>query len=338
MTALGGTLLMRKQRDVQMAAMATRRVAAVDIGSNTVHLVVMDVTAERALTVVSRQVELVQLGADVAATGAIGPERAARAEATLTAMAKHAHDLGAVALLAVATEGVRAASNADAMLARFSAAWGAPIALISGMEEAVLTFWGATATERDPQRRLGVGDLGGGSTELVLGTRDHIAYATSLPLGSNGLLAAVQPADPPTADDFARLRTAAERALATFPPPQPPLDALIAVGGTATALGRIVGSPGGVTAADLQRGEGILATAPAAQLATQVRTEPARIRLVVGGVAAWQAILARLGVTQMAVSENGVREGVIITWAHAGDDWRAYAQTAVAGIAPTTPK
>ncbi len=319
-------------------ATTTRRVAAVDIGSNTVHLVVVDVAADDAFTVVSRQVDLVQLGTDVAATGEIGPERAARAEATLGKMAAHARELGAVALLAVATEGVRAARNADAVLPRFSAAWGAPIALISGLEEAVLTFWGATAGERDPQRRLGVGDLGGGSCELVLGTRDHISYATSLPLGSNGLIAQVQPSDPPTPEDFARLRAAAERALAAFPRPEPAVGALIAVGGTATALARIVGSPGGVTAADLQRGAGLLATAPAAELASQVRTDPARVRLVVGGLAAWQAIIAHVGVEQMAVSENGVREGAIIAWARAGDDWRAYTQAAVAGIAPSPTK
>jgi exopolyphosphatase / guanosine-5'-triphosphate,3'-diphosphate pyrophosphatase len=318
-----------------MAMNEARRVAAVDIGSNTVHLVVMDVTGERALTVVDRRVELVQLGADVSATGEIGPERAARTEATLTAMAQHARSLGAVALIAIATEGVRAARNADAMLTRFSAAWGTPIALITGMEEAVLTFWGATAGERDAQQRLGVGDLGGGSCELVLGTRDHITYATSLPLGSNRLVAEVQPSDPPTTEDFARLRAAAERALATFPAPQPPLDALIAVGGTATALGRIVGSPTGVTMGDLQLAEGILATAPADQLSAQVGTDPARIRLVVGGIAAWEAILARVGATTMAVSDNGVREGAIIAWAHAGDDWRSYVGAAVASLPPT---
>nr|MBA3826906.1 hypothetical protein [Ktedonobacterales bacterium] len=144
--------------------------------------------------------------------------------------------------------------------------------------------------------------------------------------------------DPPTPADFTRLRVAAEEALVAFPRPQPPLDALIAVGGTATALGRIVGSPDGVTAADLQRGADILATAPAAQLARTVNTDPARIRLVVGGVAAWQAILARVGATTMAVSANGVREGAIIAWAHAGDDWRSYTQAAVAGITPPASK
>jgi exopolyphosphatase/guanosine-5'-triphosphate,3'-diphosphate pyrophosphatase len=321
-----------EEEEEVMTAAGAHRVGAVDIGSNTLHMVVMDVTDDYALHVVDRQVELVQLGADVATTGAIGAERAARAEATLTQMAAHARDLGTVATLALATEGVRAASNAEAMLARFSAAWGAPIALISGMEEAVLTFWGATSGEADPTRRLGVGDLGGGSCELVLGTRDHIAFATSLPLGSNRLLAEVNPADPPTADDFARLRAAADAALTVLTSPAPPLDHIIGVGGTATALGRILGSPDGLTLADLQRGEELLASAPAAALSQQVRADPARVRLVVAGIAAWGAILARVGATTMRTSENGVREGAIIAWAHAGDGWRDYTQAAVAQL------
>nr|MBA3826238.1 hypothetical protein [Ktedonobacterales bacterium] len=70
-----------------MATTGMRRVAAVDLGSNTVHLVVVDLVGERAFTVVSRQVELVQLGVDVTTTGAIGPERALLAEKTLANMA-----------------------------------------------------------------------------------------------------------------------------------------------------------------------------------------------------------------------------------------------------------
>ena len=149
----------------------TRRVAAVDIGSNTVHMVIVDINAVQHFTVIDRQVEMVRLGADVAAWGAIGEERAGRTENTLRSMAEHATHMGATARLGLATEGVRAASNADAMLARFSAAWGEPIALVTGMEEAALTFWGATSHVQDPALRLGAGDLGGG--ELRISCRDN---------------------------------------------------------------------------------------------------------------------------------------------------------------------
>jgi len=320
-----------------------RRVAAVDIGSNTVHMVIVDSDGVSDLTVVDRQVDLARLGADVTAMGEIGEERAARVEATLRAMAARAEQSGAVARLGVATEGVRAARNADVMLARFSAAWGAPITLITGMEEAALTFWGATAQMTqgnhkglplqtvenmdDTPPRLGVGDLGGGSCEFVVGTTQRIAYATSLPLGSGRLVGMVQPADPPTPENFAALDAAATERVQALTLPDPPLDALIAVGGTATALARFLHTAGTLTLADLDRARDILLSAPAATLAAQTGVDADRVRIIAGGVAAWRAIMARVGATALYVSANGVREGAIISWLRAPDgDWRLVAQ------------
>lgn len=309
-----------------------RRVAAVDIGSNTVHMVVIDVDATNQLSVIERRVELVRLGADVTAQGMIGEERAARAEATLRAMAARAAELGASTRLGLATEGVRAAGNADAMLARFSTAWGNPIALVNGMEEAALTFWGATSSMQDPALRLGVGDLGGGSCEIVVGTIDKIVYATSLPLGSGGLVDSVRPADPPTAADIARLHALAQERAQPLPTPDPPLDALIAVGGTGTTLARILGMPATIAAPDLARALTLLQSAPAATLAQQTGTDVERLRLMVGGVVAWQTLLARLGSPTIRISERGVREGAIIAWTRAGEGWQAYARATTAGL------
>ena len=310
----------------------TRRVAAVDIGSNTVHMVIVDIDAVHQFTVVERQVEMVRLGADISALGTIGEERAGRAEATLRAMAEHATHMGAIARLGLATEGVRAASNADAMLARFSAAWGEPIALVTGMEEAALTFWGATSRVQDHALRLGVGDLGGGSCELVVGAIEKIAYATSLPIGSGKLVDLVHPSDPPTLNEVQQLRALADERLHAVPSPVPALDGMIAVGGTATTLARVLGAADILHMADLARAETLLCSTPSATLAAQTGTDGERVRILIGGVVAWQAILARMGCGQMTVSECGVREGAIIAWAHAGDDWRMYVQAAVAGL------
>jgi exopolyphosphatase/guanosine-5'-triphosphate,3'-diphosphate pyrophosphatase len=311
------------------AEQARQRVAAVDIGSNTVHMVIVDSDRESDLTVVERRVDLARLGADVAATGAIGAERAARVEATLRDFAARAEELGAMARLGLATEGVRAARNAAEVLARFSAAWGAPITLIDGMEEAALTFWGATGGVRDPALRLGVGDLGGGSCEFVVGTITRIASAISLPLGSGRLVEAVQPADPPTPADFAALAAAARAVVQLLPPPDAPLDELIAVGGTATALARFVGGKT-LTVADLDRAQATLASAPAATLAARTGVDAERLRILTGGVVAWQAIMARVGASALRVSASGVREGAIRAWLRAPDgDWRAAARAAL---------
>lgn len=314
-------------------SVSTSRVAAVDIGSNTLHLIVADISVpEHIFAIIDRQVELVRLGADVAATGAIGPERAARACATLQAMAERARQAGAQTVIGLATEGVRAASNAQAMIASFSAALGFPIALVSGMEEAALTFWGATSESIDPAERLGVGDLGGGSCELITGTTAKIATATSIKLGSGALMAAAHPSDPPTSDDFAQLAAMARAALQPVPLPTGTLARLLAVGGTATALGRFAGQATTLDQPIIARAQAQLGSHAVAELAAQTGIDTERLRLLVGGVVAWQAIMEHLHVNQLTVSERGVREGAIMAWARAGDDWVAYARAAVAGL------
>jgi exopolyphosphatase / guanosine-5'-triphosphate,3'-diphosphate pyrophosphatase len=315
-------------------------IAAVDIGSNTVHVVIAAVdSADRHLAIVDRRVEILRLGADIASIGAIGPERAARTEQALREMAALAERHRVIARLGVATEGVRAASNATEMLARFSAAWGAPITLIDGMEEAALTFWGATSAIADPSARLAVGDLGGGSCEIVVGEAGQITWARSLPLGSGRLIDAVAPADPPASADFAALAEHAGTVLAALPPPDPPVNRLVAVGGTANSIPHILRSrsstPQGkrttLTHADLDEAVATLGSAPASAIAAEFGIEAERAKVLVGGTVAWRAIAQWLHVDVMEVSQRGVREGAIIAWLRAGDQWQRYAHEAVGG-------
>jgi exopolyphosphatase / guanosine-5'-triphosphate,3'-diphosphate pyrophosphatase len=310
-----------------MPDIPVQRVAAMDIGSNTAHMVVADLAGDRDLRIMTRQVELLRLGEDIAATGAISPERAARVETTLRQMSETAQSLGATMRLGLATEGVRAAANATEIITRFSAAWGSNIVLVSGLEEAALTFWGATSTITDPARRLGAVDLGGGSCEIVAGTIGEIASATSLQLGSGMLVDLLHPADPPTPDDMRRLKAEAVMRLAAIPPPRPPLQDVFGVGGTATALGRFMESDV-LIMPDLDRAAMLLQSAAAKDLAAQRGADAGRVRLMAGGVAAWQALLEHLGAERMIPSDRGVREGAILAWAVAGADWVQYAHDA----------
>jgi exopolyphosphatase/guanosine-5'-triphosphate,3'-diphosphate pyrophosphatase len=299
----------------------TQRIAAVDIGSNTIHLVIVDTNAVRDLTILDRQVDLARLGADVTKFGQIGEERAARAVATLRTFAALSRGQGATLRLAVATEGVRAARNAEEMLARFSAAWGAPITLVTGVEEAVLTFWGATSTERDPAHRVGVADLGGGSCEVVVGTIEKLEYATSVPIGSSKLVELAHIADPPSLEDMSAVRTAAYTRVILLPRPKPRLDDVIAVGGSATAMARFAGKSEGIQVPDISNAVTLLMSASSKKLAAQTGVDAERIKILPGGMAAWQAVMERLGSRTLRVSERGVREGVIVAWQLAGDGW-----------------
>jgi len=326
-----------------------QRVAAVDIGSNTVHLIIADLDRHRkTLKIVERQVDLARLGADVVATGAIGAERAARVEATLRTMASLAAQHGANPRIALATEGVRAASNASAMLARFGAAWGSPIALVTGLEEAALTFWGATSVATDPLARLAVADLGGGSTEITIGDDGTIVRANSFALGSGKLMAEVNPSDPMTQDELSMLREHARTTIAAAvgAGPDEPLAQLIAVGGTANSIVPLLNSNPQITKPTmLARHENLtrgnlesallmLCSFPRARLVEWSGMDVERVKILPAGIAAWDEILRWSGRDALTVSQRGVREGALIAYAHAGNDWQAYAHAATAKQAP----
>jgi exopolyphosphatase/pppGpp-phosphohydrolase len=119
--------------------------------------------------------------------------------------------------------------------------------------------------------------------------------------------------------------TAILQASAAIPDPIP---LILGVGGTATALGRLTRQSHGVTSADLARAWETLAGHPVAELTQTTGIDAGRLRLLVGGVVAWQAILAHTGAQRMMPSERGVREGAVVAWLHAGDAWVDYARQA----------
>ncbi|HEV8191953.1 MAG TPA: hypothetical protein VGP82_10785, partial [Ktedonobacterales bacterium] len=130
-------------------------IAAVDVGSNTIHLVVARVGADkRTLDILCDELDLTRLGADITASGRIGQERASRAIAVLREQVERARSLGAETLLGVATEGVRTAANREEFLARVRDETDINMQVVTGDQEAALTYWGATSTlPRSKERR-----------------------------------------------------------------------------------------------------------------------------------------------------------------------------------------
>ncbi len=317
-----------------MMISSPQRVAAVDIGSNTVHMIVAELGATvTEFTILDRQVALMRLGADVARMGTISPNLADQTVTVLAGMAATAREWGVTAMLGLATEGVRAAANAQAVIDQFSVAWGAPIALISGLEEAALTYWGASADSPiDPQARVLVGDLGGGSCELVIGTGATVQWARSLPLGSGRILDAIKPADPPTEVDRAALARYARDLLAPIALPLPLPELSIAVGGTATSLLALLPDARSIstlTRTDLAEASALLGSQPSSAIAERFGLDSGRARLLAGGVIAWEAILTWSGQDRIFVSVKGVRDGAIIAWRLAGADWQTFARQSV---------
>jgi exopolyphosphatase/pppGpp-phosphohydrolase len=313
--------------------------AAIDVGSNTIHLVIASPVARGTdLVILVDETELVRLGADVTATGAIGPERAARAIGVLRRQAEAARARAAFPLLGIATEGVRMATNGAAFIQQARDEAGVELTLISGEQEAALTFWGATSG-RPVDGRSAVVDLGGGSLELVVGDAAEIAWRVSLPLGSGAIHDRLATADPADPAELAAAAHVVDTALRSSAPPLPVRE-VVACGGSATTLAflaqRVLGvnpDPGPLGApADpwalpalthevIEALLGLLETLPAAEMQQRYGVEVDRARLLAVGAIILRAAMRRMGAERLRVTRRGIREGAILAYVRHGSGW-----------------
>jgi len=205
------------------------RVAAVDLGTNTTRLLVADVE-EGHLREVARRLQITRLGEGVDSTRRLSPRAMARTGRALAEFRRLADELGVERALAVATSAVRDAEHGSAFLTQVEQDYGFPTLLLSGNEEAYLTFQGV-AFGRAIEPSTLVVDIGGGSTELILGGPQGISFHRSIDLGSVRMTERYLASDPPSPQEIARL---AEEARSLLPPLRP--RAAIGVAGTVTSL------------------------------------------------------------------------------------------------------
>jgi exopolyphosphatase/guanosine-5'-triphosphate,3'-diphosphate pyrophosphatase len=284
------------------------RCACIDVGSNTTRLLVaMDDGA--GLRELFSERAFARLGAIGGAACELTSDKIAEVAAIVARQASDAHELGAASLRVVATAGVRQAVNADALVAAIHAACGARLEILAGEEEARLAFAGAVGMLADPpDGRLGVVDVGGGSTELVVGTAaGGVTWSVSLPVGSSVVTDADLPSDPPSGAELTLLRRKLGRVFADVDIPRP--VRAYAVGGSATSLQRLVGGHE-LGRAALARGLQALVTRPSAEIALRLGLHPERARLLPAAIllldAAGHALQAPL-----ALAGGGLREGVV---------------------------
>jgi len=296
-----------------------RRLAAVDIGSNSVHVLVADVRAGQ-LHDVAQYFEMPELGPAVDKTGEIGPAKAAEALDALDSVLGRAREHGYEHLVAGATAAIRRARDSEQFLARASARAVVPVRLIDEHREAELSFDGVASRHAANHIWL-MGDMGGGSTELVVANGQEMLQSVSLPLGS-GTFAARYLSDPPQPGEREALRAAALSEVRHAPEHEP--QKLVMTGGTATNLPLVLSrqTPPAVlsTAALLTAGERLDA-APAADVAAQVGLPEARVRALRGGVELLLLLLDFYGLAQFHVSHEGLRHGMLLAWLRYGEDW-----------------
>jgi exopolyphosphatase/guanosine-5'-triphosphate,3'-diphosphate pyrophosphatase len=284
------------------------RAGCIDIGSNTTRLLVgeyrdaqlVEIHQERAFTL---------LGRELAGSDSIGEAKCAEVIDVVRGQLAHAHELGVAEVRAVGTAAIRRAANRRQFVDAVREATGLSVEILSGEEEARLAFQGAAGTlEHPPSGDLAVIDVGGGSSELVVGAvPDGIRWWRSLALGSGALADRWLRSDPPSATELAAARSEVAGVLADCRPPRPELA--VAVGGSATSLARLAGRV--LDPPAVARALNLLTGAPAAEIASRFEIDARRAALLPAGLVILEAVGGLLGAT-LRVGRGGVREGVLL--------------------------
>jgi exopolyphosphatase/guanosine-5'-triphosphate,3'-diphosphate pyrophosphatase len=183
------------------------------------------------------------------------------------------------------------------------------VQVLTGEEEARLAFVGAARTlGHEPAGELGVVDVGGGSSELVIGTvPDRVSWSASFAVGSGEIAASCLRSDPPSEDQLAEARDRVAGALAVSDVPRP--AEAVAVGGSAASLARLAGTR--LDADVFARSLHALAAEPAADVARRFGLDVRRVRLLPAGLLILQAAAELFGLP-LAVARGGLREGVLL--------------------------
>lgn len=284
------------------------RAACIDIGSNTTRLLIADRDGDR-LTEVHQERAFTQLGRGMQADGTIAAEKVAEVVEVVGGQLAVARAHEVDQLRGVATAAVRGAGNGAELAAAVTDVTGLTVEILSEAEEARLAFLGAALTSSAAaDRPLGVVDVGGGSSEIVVGRPpDAIAWWSSVRLGSGALTERHLASDPPTVAELAAARAEVQRALAAYAPPRP--DSAVAVGGSATSLCRVAGPV--LDQEALDRALALLRARPAAVVALRFGIDTRRAALLPAGLLILEAGGALLGTT-LRVGRGGLREGVLL--------------------------
>jgi exopolyphosphatase / guanosine-5'-triphosphate,3'-diphosphate pyrophosphatase len=280
----------------------------IDIGTNTTRVLVAE-ASNGLLTEVLQHKAFTRLGRGLKAGGTISTamiEETARVVAEQRALAER---VGALRLRTVATAVIRRAANRGEFCRAMRELGGVDVHVLDGAEEARLAFLGATRTLGRPLAgRVGVVDVGGGSTEIAVGTlADGVEWSASFDFGSGFLADAYLHSDPPAAAELEAVRAHAAGALEGVLPP--PVDVAVAVGGSAASLRRLVGSV--LDAEALPRALRVLSEAPADEVARRFGLEAQRVRLLPAGILALDAAAQTLG-RPLQIGRGGLREGVLL--------------------------
>jgi exopolyphosphatase/guanosine-5'-triphosphate,3'-diphosphate pyrophosphatase len=284
------------------------RRACIDIGSNTTRLLVAMCDGGR-LEEIHQERAFTQIRRGVLGDGSISAEKIAEVVGVVAAQLVAARELGSAEVHGVATAAIRRAANGGALVAAIRDACGLEVVVLPEHEEARMAFLGAASTlGHQPDGDLGVVDVGGGSSELVVGIApDRVKWSRSFAVGSGDLADQCLHSDPPSEAELREARARVAEALKGLEVPRP-VEA-VAVGGTATSLRRFAGPA--LDSAVFGRSLRLLARERATVIATRFGLDVERVRLLPAGLLILQAASELLGAS-LQIGRGGLREGVLL--------------------------
>jgi exopolyphosphatase/guanosine-5'-triphosphate,3'-diphosphate pyrophosphatase len=312
------------------------RIAALDLGTNSFHLLIVDAQGDRTFVPLAKEKEMLRLGDVVAREGRVPELDAARAVATVARFRSLADAAGCEEIVACATSAIREAENGGELVDHIGDEAGVDVRVITGAEEARLIFEAIRASVViDPAPALAF-DMGGGSLEVMVGDRRGLRWSSSLKLGVARLTAEMVRHDPPSEGDVRRLRKAFTAGLAPLANDVAPHDPALVVGtsGTLCTLARMVAArragavPASVNQLRFSRNELIpihkeLLAQPAATRARIPGLDAGRADIIVAGSLFLLTAMELFGFEEMTVSEWALREGIVLDAIghHDAADW-----------------
>lgn len=287
--------------------------ACIDIGSNTIRLLVADDNDGQLRELMTQRV-YTRIGKSLHEHSKIPKDKIDESAEVVATQARHAMESSAERIAIVATAAIREAPNRHEFVTAVEEAAGFPVRVLSGDEEARLSFVGATKTLGAPVGGGGVAvvDVGGGSTEIAVGTAGGVTWAETFHVGSGFLTESYVKSDPPSNKELKKVRQHVEGVFEGLKPPTAKGEALVrgvAVGGSATSLRKMVGAE--LNHETLERGIGILQSDTIGDLAQRFELDPTRVRLLPAGMIALEAVSDALELT-LTIGNGGLREGLIL--------------------------
>jgi exopolyphosphatase/guanosine-5'-triphosphate,3'-diphosphate pyrophosphatase len=282
--------------------------AAIDIGSNTTRVLVAEPQSGQ-LRKVMEQRAYTRIGKASRHDGRVDADKISEVAGVVATQVRLAQEIGAEAIRIVATAAIREARNREIAVARIEAAAGMPVQVLSEEEEGRLAFIGATKTLGHPvDGEVGVVDVGGGSSEIILGTvAGGVREVRSFSIGSGLLADDFLHGDPPSPAEIRKLRDHIGDFFADVEVDHP--EQAVAVGGSATSLSKLVGTV--LEYETLERAVRVLAGHPMDDVARRFELDVRRVKLLPAGVLLLEKLSELLG-QPLQIGKGGLREGVIL--------------------------